>query len=1219
MALRDLKNLLRERILFLDGAMGTMVQSYDLREEDYHSEFVKATDKPLKGNIDLLSIVRPDIVSSIHAAYLTAGADIISTNTFTSTCIAQADYGTEQLVYDLNVAAARLACDMVNAVTDRPCFVAGVLGPMNKALSLSPVAGDASLRSMTFAEAVDAYQEQVCGLLDGGVDILLVETIFDTLNAKAAVYAIAEECGRRKIRVPVMISVTVADRSGRTLSGQTVEAFWISIAHTPGLLSVGLNCALGSDHMRPFITELARYATVPVSLYPNAGLPNAFGGYDETPAFMAGQLSAYAEEDLLNIAGGCCGTTPDHIKAIRSALTTIPPRKAPSPDRTLMLAGLEPLVFREDLNFVNIGERTNVSGSRRFARLIRQEKYDEALSVALSQVENGAQMIDINMDDAMLDGEMAMERFLNLVASEPAIARVPIVIDSSEWSVIQRGLRCIQGKAVINSISLKEGEDMFRAQAREARKFGAAVIVMAFDEQGQADTLDRRTEICTRAYHILTREVGFPAEDIIFDPNIFAVATGIEEHNAYGLDFLEAIAWIKDNLPGARISGGVSNISFSFRGNNIVREAMHTAFLYHAVRAGMDMGIVNAGQIEVYEEIDPELLACIEDVLFNRGPDATERLTNKAEAIRVGHKGRASTKRTYTVWEGTVEERLSRALVKGITDHIEKDVEEARQIYPSPLHVIEGPLMDAMGVVGDLFGEGKMFLPQVVKSARVMKKAVAQLMPYILAEQKTTGLSITRKKVLLATVKGDVHDIGKNIVGVVLQCNGYEIIDLGVMVPSDKILSEVRMKKVDAIGLSGLITPSLGEMVHVAKEMQREGFMLPLLIGGATTSALHTAVKIVPVYEGPVIHVLDASRSVSIVSKLLSKTQRDQLIEQERQKQEALRARHNNRRRRKAYLPIQRARNNRFRPVNGVQLPRPAKLGLHVLRAYSLRELCDYIDWGPFFIAWELKGRVPQIFNDPVRGEEARKLYADARKLLQTLVDGDTIKAHGVCGFWPVASEGDDIRIFTDETRTHQLAVLHTLRQQAVKRRGQPNRALADYIEEEAYIGAFAVSVDTGTLVKDYQAADDDYQAIMVSALADRLVEAFAERLHERVRTEFWGYVTSENFSSEELIGERYQGIRPAPGYPACPDHTEKRTLWELMDVENATGIGLTENLAMMPAASVCGIYIAHPEARYFDVGLIGRDQVADYAQRKQCPVHEIEYWLSPRLNYEPD
>ena len=1209
----SLRALMRERIVVLDGAIGTMIQERSLQEGDFRGAQFESHPHLLRGNLDLLSLTAPDVVRAVHAAYLSAGADIITTNTFTSTRIAQADYGLEERAYELNVAAARLAVDEVRRVSHRPCFVAGSMGPLNKALSLSPVAGDPASRSMTFDEAVLAYTEQVRGLLDGGVDVLLLETVFDTLNAKAALYAIASEYGRRRTRVPVMLSGTIADRSGRTLSGQTVSAFWYSVAHAPELLSIGLNCALGSDHMRPFVEELARIATVPVCLYPNAGLPNAFGQYEESPEFMASQLRSYAEEGWLNIAGGCCGATPDHTRTMVEALRTVPPRRPPQRATSLTLAGLDPLVFREDLNFVNIGERTNVSGSRRFARLIRTGAFEEALGVARSQVENGAQMIDVNMDDAMLDGEAAMERFLNLVASEPDIARVPIVVDSSKWSIIQRGLRCVQGKAVINSISLKEGEAVFRAQAQEARRFGAAVIVMAFDEQGQADTLARRIEVCERAYRILVNEDQFPQDDIIFDPNIFAVATGIEAHNRYALDFLEATRWIKSNLPGARVSGGVSNVSFSFRGNNAVRKAMHTVFLYHAIRTGMDMGIVHAGQTVVYESIEPDLLERIEDVLLDRRPDATDRLIAQAEKLR--HRPVERTAEQVELRDEPVEERLSQALVKGDASHIETDVEEARCAYPSPLDVIEGPLMQGMGVVGDLFGAGKMFLPQVVKSARVMKQAVAYLMPFILEGQ--TQERTAKKRILLATVKGDVHDIGKNIVGVVLQCNGYDVIDLGVMVPADRILDEATAHGADAIGLSGLITPSLDEMVHVAREMTRRGFSVPLLIGGATTSALHTAVKIAHEYSGVVAHVLDASRSVSITSRLLSAHDQDLFVEELDRKQAALRLRHARRRHRKVYLSLARARENCLVPSAPDPACPPAQRGVRTFRSYDLSTIARYIDWNPFFITWELRGRVPQIFDDPDRGPEAKRLYEDARSLLANLISTQALDARGVIGLWPATGRGDDILLHGSERQAEPIAVLHTLRQQARKTGGRANRALADFVTG-GYVGAFAVTVDAGSLAAEYRNAGDDYNAIMVSALADRMAEAFAELLHERVRKEYWGYAPNESCSQSDLIRGRYTGIRPAPGYPACPDHTEKRTLWTLMDVEEQAGIRLTENLAMNPPASVCGIYIAHPEADYFDVGLIGRDQVEDYAQRKGMTAAEVEYWLGSRLNYEP-
>ena len=1101
--LPDLQALLRERILVIDGGMGTMVQGHQLTEGDFRGTRFADHPQALKGNIDLLSLTQPDVIKSVHASYLEAGADIILTNTFTATSISQADYGTEAYCYELNVASARLAREAVKQAKGPARFVAGSMGPLNKTLSLSPVAGDASERAMTFDEAAAAYADQVSGLLDGGVDILLVETVFDTLNAKSALYAISDVCCAKDVRVPVMISGTIADMSGRTLSGQGVEAFWISVAHAPELLSVGLNCALGSAQMRPYLQELARLATVPTSLYPNAGLPNAFGGYDETAEFMADQLSSYAEAGWLNLAGGCCGTTPDHIRAIGAAVRRHAPRAVPQANRTLRLSGLDPLVFRPDLNFVNIGERTNVSGSRKFARLIRQNMYDEALSVARQQVEDGAQMIDVNMDDAMLEGETAMVRFLNLVASEPEIARVPIVIDSSKWSVLKAGLRCVQGKGILNSISLKEGEDVFRQQAAEARRFGAAVIVMAFDEAGQADTLQRRKDICRRAWGILTREVGFPAEDIIFDPNVFAVATGIEAHNRYAIDYIDATRWIKQHLPGARISGGVSNISFSFRGNNVVREAMHTAFLYHAGKAGMDMGIVNAGQIEVYEEIDRSLLEAIEDVLFDRHPGATDRLIALAEAMWQSPSERKIVRSQWR--EAPVEARLRHALLRGVTEHIEEDVEVARLQHPTPLAVIEGPLMDGMDVVGDLFGAGKMFLPQVVKSARVMKKAVAYLMPFILASQEGREAALAKKRVVMATVKGDVHDIGKNIVGVVLQCNGYDVIDLGVMVPSRTVLEKAREHRVDAIGLSGLITPSLDEMVHVAQEMERQGFTLPLLIGGATTSALHTAVKVAPQYKGPVVHVLDASKSVSVAASLFSNTRRAGFLATVRADQESIRTRHASRRRRASYLTLSAARRNRFVAGSNANIVRPRCLGVHEFPDYPLEKLRAYIDWTPFFATWELRGKMPRILDDPAKGPQARRLYADANALLDKLLRAGSVQAHGVIGLWCARRAGDDIALYEGDTR---IATLHTLRQQAKKTRGRPNRALADYVAGDMpdYVGAFAAGIRTGTLVEDFKRDHDDYNAIMVSALADRLAEAFAERLHERVRKEYWGY-----------------------------------------------------------------------------------------------------------------
>ena len=1228
--LHTLQELLTQRILVLDGAMGTMIQAYALDEDGFRGTRFADHSHELKGNSDLLSLTQPDIVRAIHRTYLEAGADIIETNTFTANAPSQADYGTEAFVYEMNRAAAQLARQAAGEITrqnpDQPRFVAGALGPTNKSLSLSPDVNDPGFRAMGFDEMAAAYGEQARGLIDGGADILLVETIFDTLNAKSALYSIIEIFRERGISMPVMISGTIVDLSGRTLSGQTPEAFWHSVSHMPHLLSVGLNCALGSAMMRPFLEELAQVAPVPISLYPNAGLPNEFGGYDETPDFMAEQAAEYARAGWLNLIGGCCGTTPDHTRAFAEVAAQYPPRQAPEARTTLRLSGLEPLVFRPDLNFVNIGERTNVTGSRKFARLIREENYEEALSVARQQVDNGAQMIDVNMDEGLLDSEAAMVTFLNLIASEPDIARVPIVIDSSKWSVIEAGLKCVQGKAIVNSISLKEGEGAFIEQARKARQYGAAVIVMAFDEDGQADTLERRIGICHRAYRVLTQEVGFPPEDIIFDPNIFPVATGIAAHNTYALDFIETTRWIKHNLPGARISGGVSNISFSFRGNNTVREAMHTAFLYHAIQAGMDMGIVNAGQIEVYEEIDPPLLERIEDVLFNRRPDATERLVEWAESIQHDPAARET---KQDAWRAEpVEERLKHALVKGIVDHIVEDTEEARLAYSSPLAVIEGPLMDGMNVVGDLFGAGKMFLPQVVKSARVMKKAVAHLEPFIDAETRHEENETTAKtKILMATVKGDVHDIGKNIVGVVLQCNGYDVIDLGVMVPAAKILDEARAHDVDMIGLSGLITPSLDEMVHVAGEMQREGFTRPLLIGGATTSKVHTAVKIAPAYTGPVIHVLDASRSVTVASKLVSEDLRGGFVENVAAEYEQVRAGHEGRNRRKVYLSLGEARQNRFSSDwQQASITKPRRLGVEILRDEPLNDIRRYIDWTPFFITWELKGKYPQIFDKPGIGEEARRLYDDANRTLDRIIAEKRLSAHGVVGLWPANSIGDDLELYTDETRREVRAVLHTLRQQARKTPGRPNRALADFVAPKEtgladYVGAFAVTAGLGveSLVAEFERDHDDYHAILVKALADRLAEAFAELLHERLRCDRWGYAPDEHLTNDELIAEKYRGIRPAPGYPACPDHTEKRTIWDLLNAEQATGIALTETLAMHPAASVCGIYLAHPEAAYFDAGHFAKDQIVDYAARKGMPVDEVERWLGPRLNYEPE
>ena len=1221
--------LLKERILVLDGAMGTMIQRHDLQEDDFRGERFAGSEHDLQGNNDLLSITRPDVIRDIHESFLEAGADIIETNTFSATSVAQADYHLEEEARAINVAAARLAREAADAYTeqtpDKPRFVAGAIGPTNKTLSVSPDVNDPGFRGITWDEMVEAYREQVSGLVEGGVDLLLVETVFDTLNCKAALFAIQDYFEETGEPLPVMISGTIVDQSGRTLSGQTPEAFWISISHMPHLLSVGLNCALGSEQMRPFIEELSNAATVPTSLYPNAGLPNEFGEYDETPEFMARQIEEYAADGFVNIVGGCCGTTPEHVAAFAEVAARHEPRQIPDKEPYLQLSGLEPLEFRPDLNFVNIGERTNVTGSRRFKRLIKEGDYEEGLSVAKQQVENGAQLVDVNMDEGMLDSEEAMVTFLNLIASEPEISRVPVVVDSSKWSVIEKGLQCIQGKGVVNSISLKEGEEEFKEHAHLARKYGAAVIVMAFDEDGQADSLERRKEICDRAYRILTEEVGMPPQDIIFDPNIFAIATGIEEHRRYAIDFLEATEYIKENLPGAHVSGGVSNISFSFRGNNRVREAMHTAFLYHAIRAGMDMGIVNAGQIEIYEEIDDTLLEHIEDVLFDRRDDATERLVDLAEEYNVDAE---EDEQQAAEWrQQPLEERITYALKKGITDHIEDDIEEARQKHGSALTVIEGPLMDGMNVVGDLFGEGKMFLPQVVKSARVMKKAVAYLVPFIEEEQKESGEEQSQPRVLLATVKGDVHDIGKNIVSVVLACNGFDVVDLGVMVPAEKILETAREKKVDLVGLSGLITPSLDQMVHVAKEMRREKFSQPLLIGGATTSEIHTAVKIAPQYENGVVHVLDASRSVGVANKLISGDQRSAFLEDVASRFNKLRDRHEGRSSRKTYLTYEEARANRFTSNwDEVPVPKPNELGTEVLRDFPLEEIRQYIDWTPFFIAWQLKGKYPRIFDDPEVGAEAKKLYDDANRLLDQIIEEKWLTAHGIHGLYPANSVGDDIEIYTDDTRTEVRTVLHHLRQQAKKTRGNPNRSLSDFVAPkdsgvEDYLGTFAVTAGHGIekVIERFEKSHDDYNIIMMKALADRLAEAFAELLHRRLRREKWGYDSGEELDNEALIREKYRGIRPAPGYPACPDHTEKSIMWDLMNVEEETGIELTESLAMYPAASVCGQYFAHPEASYYNVGKIGRDQVEDYARRKGMTVEEVEKWLAPNLNYDPD
>jgi 5-methyltetrahydrofolate--homocysteine methyltransferase len=1223
--LAQLEELLRQRIVILDGAMGTMLQRHKLDEAQFRGERFAAHPVDLKNCSEVLSLVRPELVAGVYSAYLDAGADIIETNTFNANAISMADYRLEPFCYEMNVTAARIAREMaaerMGREPGRPRWVAGAIGPTNRTASLAVDMHNPARRPTSFDQFVAAYEEQVHGLLDGGVDLLLVETIFDTLVGKAALMAIErcfEAMGRR---VPVMVSVTITDLSGRTLSGQTLEAFWTSVSPFD-LFSVGINCSLGPEEMRPYVEELSRLAPISVSCYPNAGLPNPLSetGFDATPESMAPVLREFAQAGWLNMVGGCCGTTPEHIQAIAAAVADCAPRRLPEPSPYTRFSGLEPLVLRPDANFTMIGERTNVTGSPKFARLIKDGAFEEALGIARQQVENGANILDVNMDEGMLDSEQAMTTFLNLIASEPEIARVPIMIDSSRWSVLEAGLKCVQGKGIVNSISLKEGEAAFREQARTVRRYGAGVVVMAFDEQGQADTVERKIEICARAYRILTEEVGFPPQDIIFDPNVLTVATGIEEHNGYAVAFIEATRRIKATLPGCKVSGGISNISFSFRGNNAVREAMHSAFLYHAIRAGLDMGIVNAGQLAVYEEIPKDLLALVEDVLLNRRPDATERLLASAETVKQTATGAVKDQ----AWRrSTVEERLSHALIQGIVDYIEADVEEARLKYDRPLSVIEGPLMAGMNVVGDLFGAGKMFLPQVVKSARVMKRAVAALLPYMEAEK--AGGARTQGKILMATVKGDVHDIGKNIVGVVLGCNNYEVIDLGVMVPCERLLAVAREQNVDLIGVSGLITPSLDEMVHVAKEMERQGFTVPLLIGGATTSRAHTAVKIAPEYRQPVVHVLDASRAVGVAGSLISPEQRPAFVKGIREEQEALREQHAGRRAQRSLLPLEEARRRRPRLdwSNG-HIARPAFLGARALDRVPLSELAPLIDWSPFFQAWELKGRYPEILEDAVVGERARELLEDARCLLRQIVDERLLTARGVYGFFPANSVGDDIEVYADESRRGLLATFHTLRQQMEKPGEGVNLALADFIAPKEtgmpdFLGAFAVTAGHGqeALVDRFKRAHDDYNAIMATLLADRLAEAFAEWLHKRAR-EDWGYGREERLTNEELIRERYRGIRPAPGYPACPDHTEKRALFDLLHAEENAGIRLTESFAMIPASSVSGLYFAHPESRYFGVGRIDRDQVQEYSRRKGMEVRDVERWLMPNLNYDP-
>jgi 5-methyltetrahydrofolate--homocysteine methyltransferase len=1218
----QLERLLRERILVLDGAMGTMIQARGLREEDYRGQEFADHSKPLRLNNDVLSITQPQIIEEVHTQYLEAGADIIETNTFNANAVSLAEYGLESQVYEINRAAAAVARSAIkkfrSAHHDRPAFVAGSMGPTSRSASVSQDVSNPGARSVTFDQLRQAYYDQARGLVDGGVDLLLVETVFDTLNAKAALFALSqyfEDTGRR---LPVVASVTIVDQSGRNLSGQTPEAFWISVSHA-GLFSVGINCALGARQMRPFIEEMARVAPLPVSCYPNAGLPNAFGGFDETPERMAADLGDFARQGWLNIVGSCCGSTPAHTRAIAEAVRGLAPRVPPAADHQTRLSGLEPLVMRPDMNFVNIGERTNVTGSPMFSKLILAGDYEKAVGVARQQVEGGAQIIDVNVDEGMLDSEQAMTMFLNYVGSEPDIGRVPLMIDSSKWSVIEAGLKCVQGKGVVNSISLKEGEEVFIERARLVRRYGASVVVMAFDERGQADTLERKIEICARSYQILTERAGIPPEDIIFDPNILTVATGMEEHANYGVAYIEAARQIKAILPFAKVSGGVSNISFSFRGNNVVREAMHSAFLYHAIRAGMDMGIVNAGQLAVYEEIPRDLREVVEDVLLNRGPDATERLLAFADSVKRKGKPEAAEES----WrQAAVEKRLAHALVKGIVDYIEADTEEARQKFARPLQVIEGPLMDGMSIVGDLFGSGKMFLPQVVKSARVMKKAVAHLLPFMEAEKQAGGAR-SQGTILMATVKGDVHDIGKNIVGVVLGCNGYDVVDLGVMVPSERILAAAREHRADMIGVSGLITPSLDEMVHLAKEMEREGFTVPLLIGGATTSRIHTAVKIAPAYSQPVVHVADASRAVGVVGNLKSDGLRKAFVLENRALQEKLRQSH--RPQAQLLLSIEEAR--RRKPAfdwQAVDVRRPEFTGVRVCESVPLGELVAYIDWTPFFAAWELRGTYPKILDDANVGEKARELLDDAQELLGRIVDEKLLAARAVTGFFPAASVGDDVEVYSDESRSGVLTVVHFLRQQMEKAPGHFNYSLADFIAPENsgardYLGAFAVSAGfcLEALTARFEREHDDYNSIMAKALADRLAEALAELTHKRAR-DAWGYGQDEHFSADDLIHEPYRGIRPAPGYPACPDHTEKQLLWELLGAER-TGIRLTENFAMYPAASVSGFYFAHPEARYFAVGKIGRDQVRDYSRRKGMDLKTVEKWLAPILNYEPE
>jgi 5-methyltetrahydrofolate--homocysteine methyltransferase len=1227
MSQKNIVEELQKRILILDGAMGSLIQQCRLEEKDFRGERFIRHKPDLTGNNDLLSLTRPDVIRKIHRDYLAAGADILETNTFNANRISQADYNLGEMVTEMNIASARIAREVADeynqAHPSKPKFVAGSIGPTNKTASMSPDVNDPGFRAITFDDLVLAYSEQVKGLMEGGVELLLVETVFDTLNAKAALFAIEEVFHEKKIRLPIMVSGTITDASGRTLSGQTIEAFLISVSRAD-LLSIGVNCALGARAMKPYVEELSRISPFFVSTHPNAGLPNQFGGYDDTPAEMANQLKEFLEAGAVNIIGGCCGTTPDHIRAFAALAEGYPPRKLPGIPVRSCLSGLEPLTISRESNFVNIGERTNVAGSIKFAAMIREGKYEEALSVAREQVEGGAQILDICMDDAMLDAEKCMVRFLHLLASEPDIARIPVMIDSSKWSVIEAGLKCVQGKPVVNSISMKEGEESFMEQARKIKHYGAAMVVMAFDEKGQADSFERRKAVCQRAYSLLTEKVRVKPEDIFFDPNVLAIGTGIEEHNNYAVDFIHTVAWIKSTLPHAKVSGGISNLSFSFRGNNKIRESIHSVFLYHAVRKGLDMGIVNPSMLEVYDEIPADLLEKVEDLVLNRRPDATERLIALAETITQTGKKEEKT----DAWRNTsVEERLKHALVKGIVDHISDDVLEARQHYPRALNVIEGPLMDGMSVVGDLFSDGRMFLPQVVKSARVMKKAVATLLPFIEEEKSADdkGGSGSSGKILLATVKGDVHDIGKNIVGVVLACNNYEVIDLGIMVPTENILQAAREHNADIIGLSGLITPSLEIMADAARQLQKNGFTVPLLIGGATTSKVHTAVKIEPHYNAPVIHVKDASKSVGVVSSLLSRDLHKDFILQTKKEYETLRNSYSGVKSQTPYISLEEARNNRLR-INWQQamFQKPSFTGIKVFNDFPLADIRDYISWVFFFIVWQLRGKFPDLLDDPKMGKEARKLLEDANRLLDRIIREKLLIARGVAGIFPANSAGDDIEIYADETRKEVIARFVNLRNQEKKTDNSPNLCLSDFVAPRSsgipdYLGAFALTAGLGIekILAEFETNLDDYQGIMTKALADRLAEAFTELLHEKVRKELWGYAPGESLSLDEMLLERYRGIRPAFGYPACPDHSEKETLFRLLDAEKNTGISLTESFSMYPAASVSGLLFAHPQSRYFFVGNISKDQVEDYALRKKITPETVESWLSVNLNYK--